>query len=208
MEIKTLKRFNREMSSFFALIITNIVGAGLAMSYGVSTGVNSLILMINAQRILLLQTVLSGLALLGFVFAIRWLIFSAQIFSDFDDLRDEFKNRSGKTDDETMTELVIQNMAFYRDNKPAIEKLALGSRVTGIFFLILGAVAVFNLLTIGPTDLMSLLMGASGAFLCVALGIVGAYSPSFFNKYSRIWEQRLQDSVEIENKLNALLEGN
>jgi len=208
MEIKTLKRFNREMSSFFALIITNIVGAGLAMSYGVSTGVNSLILMINAQRILLLQTVLSGLALLGFVFAIRWLIFSAQIFSDFDDLRDEFKNRSGKTDDETMTELVIQNMAFYRDNKPAIEKLALGSRVTGIFFLILGAVAVFNLLTIGPTDLMSLLMGASGAFLCVALGIVGAYSPSFFNKYSRIWAQRLQDSVEIENKLNALLEGN
>ena len=208
MEMKTLERFRREMSSFFALIIINLVGAGLAMSYGVATGINSLTLMINEQRILLLQTALSGLALLGFVFAIRWLIFSAQIFSDFDDLRDEFKNRSGKTDSETMTELVIQNMAFYRDNKPAIEKLALGSRVTGAFFLLLGAIAVFNLLTMGPTDPVSLLMGASGTFLCVALGIVGVYSPSFFKKYSRIWEQRLQDSVEIENKLDAILEGN
>jgi len=91
MEIKTLERFNREMSSFFALTIVNLVGAALATSYGVSTCVNNLFIMINAQRILLLQTALLGLALLGFIFAIRWLIFSAEIFSGFDDLKDEFE---------------------------------------------------------------------------------------------------------------------
>jgi len=208
MEIKTLERFNREMSSFFALTIINLVGAALAMSYGVSTGVNNLFIMINAQRILPLQTALLGLAMLGFIFAIRWQIFSARIFSGFDDLRDEFKNRSEKTNGQTMTELIIQNLAFYRENKPAIEKLVLGSRVTGAFFMLLGAIGVYNLLAIGPTDLVSLFVAALGAFLCVALGIVGIYSPSFFKKYSRIWEQRLKDSVEIENKLNNILEGN
>jgi hypothetical protein len=208
MEIKTFKRFSRETSSFFALIIANIVGAGLAMSYAVTTGVNNLTLLVNARRILLLQTALSGIALLGFIFAIRWLIFSAQILSGFDDLRDKFKKCSEKSDSEAITELVIQNMAFYRDNKPAIEKLALGSRATGIFFLLLGSIAIFNLFTMRPTDLANLLMLTSGTFLCIALGIVGVYSPSFFKKYSKIWEQRLQDSFEIENRLREILEGN
>jgi hypothetical protein len=164
--------------------------------------------MINMQKILLLQTSLSGIALLGFIFAIRWLIFSTHIFSDFDDLRDEFKNRSKDTDGETMTELIIQNMAFYRQNKSAIEKLALGSRITGIFFLLSGMLAVYNLLTVGFTDLLSLSMAVSGILLCIALGIVGVYSPYFFEKYDRIWEKRLHNSVEIEKRLESLFEGN
>jgi len=54
---------------------------------------------------------------------------SAKVFSDFDDLRDEFKKRPGKADDEAMTRLIVQNMAFYRDNKPTIDRLMLGGRV-------------------------------------------------------------------------------
>jgi len=206
METETLDRFNREMMSLYILIIINIVGAGLAMSYGVATGVNNLTPMINERRILLLQTALTGLALVGFGFAIRWLISSAQLFSDFDDLRDEFKNRSEKADDETITQLIVQNMAFYRDNKPTIEKLMLGSRATGAFFLLSGTVAVFHLLTMGSTEPVSLLMKVFGTFICIALGIVGVYSPSVFERYTKTWEQRLMDSAEAEKRLDEILE--
>ena len=51
METGTLQRFSREMMSLYALIVINIVGAGLAMSYGVAIGVNNLIPTITEPRI-------------------------------------------------------------------------------------------------------------------------------------------------------------
>ena len=207
MEKETLQRFSREMMSLYALIVINIVGAGLAMSYGVATGVNNIFPMIADRRIQLLQAVLTGLGLLGFGFAISWLVSSAKVFSDLDDLRDEFKKRRGKTDDEEMAQLIVQNMAFYRDNRSTIDRLMLGSRAAGLFFLLSAAFGVFNLLTNAPAGPLGLLTAVIGALICVAIGAVGLYCPSFFERYTRTWEQRLNDSVEAEKKLNRILEG-
>jgi hypothetical protein len=207
MEKETLQRFSREMMSLYALIVINIVGAGLAMSYGVATGVNNIFPMIADVRIQPLQAVLTGLGLLGFGFAISWLVSSAKVFSDLDDLRDEFKKRPGEADDEEMAQLIVQNMAFYRDNRPTIDRLMLGSRAAGIFFLLSAAVGVFNLLTNAPAGPLGLLMAVIGTLICVAIGAVGLYCPSFFERYTRTWEQRLNDSVEAEKKLNRVLEG-
>jgi hypothetical protein len=208
MDTETLGRFDRETRSFFALVIVNIAGAGLAMSFGVSTLVTNVLPMINEQRFQLLQIALTGLSLMGFGFAIRWLILSAELFSGFDDLKDEYENSSGKADGETMTELIVKNMAFYRDNKPTMEKLKIGSRITGIFFLLSGGTAALNLLTAGPTTPASLPMAALGTILCIALGILGVYIPSFFERYITTWEQRLIDQVEAEKQLEKILEGN
>jgi hypothetical protein len=207
MEKETLQRFSREMMSLYALIVINIVGAGLAMSYGVATGVNNIFPMIADVRIQPLQAVLTGLGLLGFGFAISWLVSSAKVFSDLDDLRDEFKKRPGEADDEEMAQLIVQNMAFYRDNRPTIDRLMLGSRAAGIFFLLSAAVGVFNLLTNASAGPLGLLMAVIGTLICVAIGAVGLYCPSFFERYTRTWEQRLNDSVEAEKKLNRVLEG-
>ena len=149
---------------------------------------------------------MSGLALVGFGVAIRWLILSAQIFDGFDDLRDMFKNRPGKADSETMTELIVQNMAFYRDNQSVIKKLMLGSRVTGVFFLISGAAQAPFLLTKDFTEPVVLLMAVIGTLICIALGVVGVYLPSYFKRYTGTWDQRLMDSVEAEKRLDEILE--
>ncbi|MDH5199891.1 MAG: hypothetical protein OEW93_03300 [Candidatus Bathyarchaeota archaeon] len=207
MEKETLQRFSGEVMSLYALIVINIVGAGLAMSFGVATGVNNIFPMIADMRIQPLQAALTGLGLLGFGFAISWLVSSAKVFSDFDDLRDEFKKRRGKTNDEEMTQLIVQNMAFYRDNRPTIDRLMLGSRAAGLFFLLSAAVGVFNLLTNAPAGPLGLLTAVIGALICIAIGAVGLYCPSFFERYTRTWEQRLNDSVEAEKKLNRILEG-
>lgn len=207
METRTLDRLKKELLSLYALIVINIVGAGLAMSFGVATGVNNLIPMITELRIQPLQAALTGLGLLGFGFAISWLVSSAKVFSDLDDIRDEIKERPGEADEEATTQLIVQNMAFYRDNRPTIDRLMLGSRAAGLFFLLSGAITVFNLLTKVPTGPFGLLMAVIGAIICFAIGAVGLYCPSFFERYTRTWEQRLKDSVEAEEKLNRILEG-
>jgi hypothetical protein len=208
MEKETSGRFGRETRSFYALVIFNIVGAGLAISFSVAIVVNNLIPMIYQQKIQLLQTAITGLALIGFGFAIRWLVLSAELFSGFDDLRDEYKSRKGNKDDETLTKLIVRNMAFYRYNKSTMEKLKLGSKFTGIFFLLTGATATYNLLTTGQTTPASLVMGALGTILNIALGIVGIYSPTLFERYISTWGQRLSDSAEVEKQLEKILEGN
>jgi len=206
MQTETLYRLNREMRSFFILVIINIVGAGLAMSLGVTLGANNLIQMFNEQRIIPLQAAISASALVGVGFAIRWLVISAQVLDGFDDLRNECRNRSGTANGDTVTGLIVKNMAFYRDNKPDIDKLMLGSRVTGAFFLLSGGVQIYNLLTAGSTGPPSLLLAAFGILLCTALGLLGVSSPSFFERYSRMWERRLIDSSEAEKRLNKILE--
>jgi len=207
MGTETLQRFSREMMSLYALIVINIVGAGLAMSFGVATGVNNLLSMIADQRFQPLRVALTGLGLLGFGFAISWLVSSAKVFSDLDDLKDAFNRHPGEADDEEMAQLVVQNMAFYRDNRPTIDRLMLGSRAAGLFFLLSAAVGVFNLLTNAPTGPLGLLTAVIGALICIAIGAVGLYCPYFFERYTRTWEQRLNDSVEAEKKLNRILQG-
>ena len=207
METGTLDRLNREMMSLYALIVINIVGAGLAMSFGVATGVNNLFPMIAELRIQPLQAALTGVGLLGFGFAISWLVSSAKVFSDFDDLRDEFRKRPEEADDEAMAQLIVQNMAFYRDNRPTIDRLVLGSRVAGVLFLLSAAVGVFNLLTNPPTGPVDLLTAVIGALICIAIGAMGVYCPSIFKRYTNTWDQRLNDSVEAEKKLSRILEG-
>lgn len=207
MGTETFQKFSREMMSLYALIVINIVGAGLAMSFGVATGVNNLLPMVAEVRFQPLQAAMTGLGLLGFGFAISWLVSSAEVFSDFDDIRDELRKRSGEADDEEMAQLVVQNLAFYRDNRPTIDRLMLGSRATGLFFLLSAVVGVYNLLTNAPTGPLGLLAAVFGILICIIIGTVGLYCPSFFERYTRTWDQRLDDSVEAEKKLNRILEG-
>jgi len=53
---------------------------------------------------------------------------------------------------------------------------------------------------------LGLLTVVIGSLICVAIGAVGLYCPSFFERYTRTWEQRLNDSLEAEKKLNRILE--
>ncbi len=207
MGTETLQRFSRETMSLYALIVINIVGAGLAMSFGVATGVNNLLPMVTELNFRPLQAAMTGLGLLGFGFAIFWLVSSAKVFSDFDDIRDEFKKYRGEADDKEMAQLVVQNLAFFRDNRLTIDRLMLGSRVAGIFFLLSATVGVYNLLINAPMGLLGLLAAVFGILICIVIGVVGLYCPSFFERYTRTWNQRLDDSVEAEKKLNRILEG-
>jgi len=98
-------------------------------------------------------------------------------------------------------------MSYYRENKPTIKKMMLISRIAGICFLISGA---FTLTTIAinvatgiqPIDLLT---QVSGAAITLAIAVASFIIPHFFGKYSKVWDQRLQETVKVENELKRQL---
>lgn len=87
MENEVNGHLTREMRSFHALTMVNIAGAGIAMSIGIATLVNNLLPMFREQTILFLHALNVVAVLAGNVFALRWLISSAEMLDGFQDVR-------------------------------------------------------------------------------------------------------------------------
>lgn len=200
MENEVNNRLTREMRSFHTLTIVNIAGAGVAMSLGIETLVNNLLPMFREQTILFPQALNVAVVLAGSVFGLRWLVSSAEMLDGFQEIRES------KEDDDP-TALIVENLAFYRENRETVRRLMLGSRATGAFFLVSAALQVrFLLSQMGSPSLLTL-MSVVGLALCLALGVVGLYIPSSLGRYTQMWDRRLSESEEAERRLGEMLEG-
>jgi len=199
MENEAINRLTRETNSFHALTILNIAGAGIAMSMGIATLVNNLLPMFREQTILFPQALSVAVMLAGSVYALRWLISSAEMMDGFQDVMEY-----GEDDDPTA--LIVENLAFYRENREEMRRLMLGSRATGAFFLVSAALQLRHLASqIGSSTLT--LMSVVGLVLCLALGIAGMYIPWSLGRYTHTWGRRLLESEEAERQLGEMLEG-
>jgi len=199
MENEAMNRLTREMNSFHALTIVNIAGAGVAMSMGIERLVNNLLPMIREQTILFPQALNVAAVLVGSVFGLMWLISSAEMLDGFQEVRES-------REDDDPTGLIVENMAFYRENREAMRRLMLGSRATGAFFLVSAALQLRFLVSQTGSSLLTL-MSVVGLALCLALGVAGVYIPSSLGRYTRMWEGRLSESEEAERRLGEMLEG-
>ena len=199
MENEAINRLTREMNSFHALTIVNIAGAGVAMSMGIETLVNNLLPMFREQTILFPQALNVAAVLAGSVFGLMWLISSAEMLDGFQEVRES-------REDDDPTGLIVENMAFYRENREAVRRLMLGSRATGAFFLVSAALQLRVLVSQAGSSLLTL-MSVVGLALCLALGVAGVYIPSSLGRYIRMWEGRLSESEEAERRLGEMLEG-
>ncbi len=199
MENEAMNRLTREMNSFHALTIVNIAGAGVAMSMGIERLVNNLLPMIREQTILFPQALNVAAVLVGSVFGLMWLISSAEMLDGFQEVRES-------REDDDPTGLIVENMAFYRENREAMRRLMLGSRATGAFFLVSAALQLRFLVSQTGSSLLTL-MSVVGLALCLALGVAGVYIPSSLGRYTQMWEGRLSESEEAERRLGEMLEG-
>ena len=208
MENETFERFNREMRSFFALIILNIVGAGLGMAFGVAWCVGNVQPLFAGQPVQILNVAMAGLALAGCAVAISWLTKSAEVFDGFDDLKDEVGKEDVKAGGDALTGLIVRSIAWYREKQENIGQLKFGSRITGAFFLLSAALQAINLVsTLGSATQTSILLSVLGLALCLVLGALGLMIPSAVTRFTGTWDRRVEASGEAEKKLGELLEG-
>ena len=202
----TFNRLRREMRSFYSLIIMNIMGAGLAVARGIAFVVGKVHPMIAARTIIWPDAVMVAIVAAVGVFMFRWLVTGAEMMDEYQDLRE--KDSGGEEADESATELIVKNMAFYRDHRESMGGLILGSVVTGTFFLLSSAMQVrylFSVLSSGTS--FEVAFSLVGFSLCLILGVVGVYVSLLFKRYDSTWDRRLKESTEAERKLGELLEG-
>ena len=144
-----------------------------------------------------------ALALAGFGVAITWLISSAEIFGEAQEIREEFEGRD--TAETSATSIIVKTMALYRERKTTINRMAWVSKLAGILLL---GIAVYNLIGLA-------LFGVSGDPILTAIsvamnlgmGVVALYIPHLFSNFSKSWDSRLAQGDRAEEELRRVLEG-
>jgi hypothetical protein len=214
-------KFGRELNSFFSLTVINVVFSGMAMGISLSFAiVNALAVvdMVMKGTIFTFSSVIAMwppsqvfLAFLGIVAAglsMKWMISSAEILSEIDEIKQDYADESGKLDSDGLTSLIVKTIAYYRGKKKAIKRLGLFSRIGGICFLANAALAINGALTPSAGfGAIGLALVLTSILLNIAIGIAGIIIPHFFSKYSATWEYRLNESAKAEQDFKKMVEG-
>jgi hypothetical protein len=208
MEMDTRKKFKDEVRSFFGLTILNLVIGALVMALGISLATTRVLDLIETGRLLAIPLVLIGLGIIAIACGFYWIIKIAEIMDGIDDIKTAYDKLSKDGDQDPITCLIIQMMAYYRTNKSTISKMIILGRIGGILFLIAGTIGIISSLApIASEDVLLENIGQLiGGIIEVGLGITGLVVAHFFVIYSKVWDTRLQETMKIEDALQQKLE--
>lgn len=200
------QKFQREMRSFNALLIMNIVVGAVGMGMSISHGVIKLLTLTLPLTIDSIVTLpLVALGLIGFGISINWLISTVEIFSDAQEINEDYDNATKSPNSDAITSLIVKSMSYYRSKKSAIKQMSWVSRIAGMCFLALAIYGIAaSLLGFGEVNL---LMAAASSGVNIAIGVVALYIPRSFSNFSSSWDYRLNEGDTAGNALQKVLEG-
>ena len=199
MATKTSEKLKQEVNSFVGLALINIVFSAVAMGLGISIIVPNITSIVTTQTVLFPQIILVVIGFSAFVFSIKWLISSVEMFEASDELKEDYtKNKT--YDEEAQTSLIVKMLSHYRKNKPTIKKMMWVSRIAGFCFLISGAFTIITAVINATTGVQSMNVGTQvlGASINFAIAIAGFIIPHFFGKYTKIWDKRIEKNAKAE----------
>ena len=206
MEQTTLNRIKLEMHSFKGLIITNLIGAAFALAFSMAYGVPKLIPLLTEGAFDPSQVPYLLLIAFGFVVAIGWITRSAELIDVHDDLVTELEEL-GPEDDEAVIGIIVQSLAFYRENHIKIRQLGIVGRIVGIFLLLTAIPQLQALLTgVYPLGNWMIIGQVFGLLGSLGVGIAGLYVPTLINRFAEKWDARLNSTVVAEEKLGRILQ--
>ncbi|MCW4013053.1 MAG: hypothetical protein NWF07_08690 [Candidatus Bathyarchaeota archaeon] len=207
MEQTTLNRIKLEMQSFKGLIITNFIGAAFTIAFTVAFSMPKIIPLLVDGVIDVMMIPYLILTVAGFVVAITWITRSAELMSDHDDIVTELDNISPE-DDEAIINVIVQSLAFYRENQPKIVQMGWLGRIVGGFLLLTAVPQIQALVTgdypLGQWMAIGQVFGLAGTLAVAALGL---YAPTIISRFTEKWDARLSITDEAGEKLDRILEG-
>ena len=205
MEQTTLNRIKIEMQSFKGLIITNLIGAAFALAFSIAYGVPKVTPLLVEGVLEINQLPYLGLIVVGFVSAINWITKSAELMSEHDDIVTELEGL-GPSDDEAVIGIIVQSLAFYRENQSKIRQLGIVGRIVGVF-LILTAIPQMQAIITGtyPLGEWMIIGQIFGLVASLGVGLLGFYVPTLINRFTAKWDARLSSTEAAEEKLDRIL---
>ena len=205
MEQTTLNRIKLEMQSFKGLIITNFIGAAFTIAFTVAFSMPKIIPLLVDGVIDIMMIPYLLLTVVGFVVAITWITRGAELMSDHDDIVTELDNISPE-DDEAIINVIVQSLAFYRENQPKIVQMGWLGRIVGVFLLLTAVPQAQALLAgdfpLGQWMAFGQVFGLLGTLAVAGLGL---YAPSIISKFTTDWDRRLSVSDTAGEKLDRIL---
>ncbi len=207
MEQTTLNRIKIELQSFKGLVIANLIGGAFAIAFSMAYGMPKVTPFLVEGVIKIEQLPYIGLIIVGFVVAINWIIKSAELMSEHEEIVDELEG-IGPEDDDAIIGVIVQSLAFYRENQAKIQRLGIGSRIVGAF-LLLTAIPQLQALLTGTYPLGGIMMIGQwfGLIASAGIGVAGLYVPTLINRFTAKWDERLSSTGEAEKKLDRILQG-
>lgn len=201
-------RFRRELNSFFGVTLLNVVFAAQAMALGIAYMVAAALGTPEIPAEPALRILAGALALASFGLGIAWIRSSAVILRGIALIRRPFRRRSGPASEEEVTQGIVRMVAHYRENRATVRTMIIVCVVGGLFFLAQGLVSALESVSLsfsaGSVTLNAFALIPSAA-LSLGIGLVGLLSAYYFNRFSRSWDLRLEETARAEERLrNAM----
>jgi len=197
-----IKKINDEIGSLTALSIVNLIFGALAIAIGVCNSVKHINFLKESVQISLTPVIFIcfgiGLGIIG----LYWLISSANILDFTTDIKLERHKKKISATDEDITGLIVQMIAFYRKNQKKIRQMIVMSMIGGCLFLCFTLFSAINMLMKPSGDVVwSQYVQIIGLFLMLFIGIACFFIPRFFKKYASIWDSRMKETENVEQRL-------
>ncbi|MCX6689839.1 MAG: hypothetical protein NTZ39_09175 [Methanoregula sp.] len=201
-EIST--RFKSELSSFYLLVLLNLVFGALAMAFGIQFVIASVLGLTGGQTTPEFRMITGVFSMVCFGLGISWVLSSAKILKGITGIRREFRHRTATATDETVTRGIVRMVAHYRENQKTIRTMILVCTLGGFCFLALGIMNSMEFFSGGFSSgrfvLNSYLLIPS-ALLTLAIALVSLLSSYYFLHFSRTWDLRQQETAKSEDIL-------
>ncbi len=204
----TETRFRRELNSFFGVTLLNVVFAAQAIALGIAYIVAAVSGTAEVPADPALRVLAGALAFACFGLGLAWIRSSAVVLRGVSLIRRPFRRRKEPASEEEITRGIIQMVAHYRENRATVRTMILVCIAGGVFFLAQGLISALGFVTpfagtlYGPGEFALV----ASAVLNAGLGLVGLLSAYYFNRFSRSWDLRLEETARAEERLKSAME--
>lgn len=201
-------RFRRELNSFFAVTLLNVIFAAQAIGLGITYVVASVLGTAEVPTPAL-RVLAGALALVAFGLGLAWMRSSARVLRGVALVRRPFRRRRDPPSEEDVTRGIVGMVAHYRENRATVRTMILVCIAGGIFFLVQGLVSALESaslsLSAGNITLNAFALIPAAVF-SLGIGLVGLLSAYYFTRFSRSWDLRLDETARAGERLKSAME--
>ncbi|MDD3933591.1 MAG: hypothetical protein PHP55_07010 [Methanoculleus sp.] len=212
MHESALIRFRSEIRHFYLITVANIVFAALLMAFGISGLVGQAVLIyetFSTVAYVIYSPVVLIIALFAALAGFGWILTSVRVFEGIEAIKDELDEKRGEVSDEDLTRLIVSMLSHYRDNRATIRTMILVCTLGGVssFFLgVLGSLEHLSVSTDGIVFTLNNYLVIPFMLLTLGVALVSLASSSYFSRFARVWDERLDEIGESEALLKETLE--
>jgi hypothetical protein len=205
----TVSQFKNELSTFFVLVLMNLVFGALAMAFGMQFMVTSVLGMTDGQITAVFRILTGSFSLVCFGLGFSWILSSAKILRGVTAVRREVKNRTQPVSAEILTGWIVRIVAHYRENKKTIRRMTIICALGGCPFLAIGILNLVQGLSWWSASGGSMgvqVLSFVAAAINLTIGLASLLFSTWFHRYSAVWDRRMEEASRSEDALQHAME--